>query len=117
MIDAQELPFSVSEIERGILFVHMRVSSVSVKTLKILRAMLDTCGIDGVQLNIIDCESVRDDLLVGYNGGPGKLGVTYHGVGETFWIKDGRVIAHLAYSPDYYQKALQNTKALYAIQP
>ncbi len=105
--------FSLESIGRGILFPHLSVSAPSEKVFKMLQEALEQDYGRDVDLHILDATLVDDDLLNTVDG-PGRLGVVYHGRGETFWIKNGSVWNYLLFRLDFVEEAIRLTNSLMA---
>lgn len=104
---------NIAQMNRATLFIHMEESAGSAKIYQYLTELVSALSALDVPLYVLPGSIVTDDLLIGYGGGPGRLEIVYHGVGETFWIKDGQVVDLLRFCTHYAEKATQITCRLF----
>jgi hypothetical protein len=95
------------ELRRAVIFVFAAWSGPAVMAFKKLTRILATIDLGSLDVVILDIDCMRPEDVIRL------FGHVFHGAGETFWIRDGRVCAELsAYRADSEPLLLSHTKSL-----
>jgi hypothetical protein len=100
----------LTEIRLGVVFVLAAWSGPAILALHRLTRLLSTLDLDSSDVIILDNDCLTGEDMIAL------FGHVFHGVGETLWIREGRVVAELsAFQPASEPLILRHTKTLLGV--
>lgn len=85
--------FSIRSLPLAIVFIHARWSASSIRAIRALARALAELDLRNLSLVVIDTDGVDERFFKELQVDPSRSPINGHG--ETFWIRDGRIIARL----------------------